>query len=232
MVVFPGGGVDPVDHRDTRSAGGPVRSERPERRPVSICPGGPGALGALDHPGRCSPSATTPTSSSPRCPPGQSRERRRRPRPSGPPGPTPGGGASGVPRMASLASDAADRVDPDRARPQLSSVAELLALGARSPDRDGAARGRPRCRRRQRERLGLPLPPSADGARADDRDRTRYSGRILAPNPGPMTLDGTNTWVLGPPGGGPRIVVDPGPAGRSTTCARSSEAAGELPSPC
>ena len=30
--------------------------------------------------------------------------------------------------------------------------------------------------------------------------------RVLAPNPGPMTLDGTNTWVL--PGG---IVVDPGP---------------------
>lgn len=31
--------------------------------------------------------------------------------------------------------------------------------------------------------------------------------RVLAPNPGPMTLDGTNTWVL--PGG---VVVDPGPA--------------------
>ena len=32
---------------------------------------------------------------------------------------------------------------------------------------------------------------------------------VLAPNPGPMTLSGTNTWVLGH--GGPRIVVDPGP---------------------
>lgn len=36
-------------------------------------------------------------------------------------------------------------------------------------------------------------------------------GLVLAPNPGPMTLDGTNTWILGPPGG-PSIVVDPGPA--------------------
>jgi glyoxylase-like metal-dependent hydrolase (beta-lactamase superfamily II) len=36
-------------------------------------------------------------------------------------------------------------------------------------------------------------------------------GRVLAPNPGPMTLDGTNTWILGPPGG-PSIVIDPGPA--------------------
>jgi glyoxylase-like metal-dependent hydrolase (beta-lactamase superfamily II) len=31
--------------------------------------------------------------------------------------------------------------------------------------------------------------------------------RILAPNPGPMTLDGTNTYVIGG-----EIVVDPGPA--------------------
>jgi len=33
---------------------------------------------------------------------------------------------------------------------------------------------------------------------------------LLAPNPGPMTLDGTNTWVLRAPGGD-AIVVDPGP---------------------
>lgn len=37
---------------------------------------------------------------------------------------------------------------------------------------------------------------------------------VLAPNPGPMTLDGTNTWVLGAAGSaeeGRAVVVDPGP---------------------
>ncbi|GAA3448714.1 MBL fold metallo-hydrolase [Dactylosporangium matsuzakiense] len=33
---------------------------------------------------------------------------------------------------------------------------------------------------------------------------------VRAPNPGPMTLDGTNTWLLRAPGGG-SVVVDPGP---------------------
>ena len=34
---------------------------------------------------------------------------------------------------------------------------------------------------------------------------------VLAPNAGPMTLDGTNTWVLREPGGAASVVVDPGP---------------------
>jgi len=34
---------------------------------------------------------------------------------------------------------------------------------------------------------------------------------VLAPNPGPMTLDGTNTWVLSAPGSARALVVDPGP---------------------
>jgi glyoxylase-like metal-dependent hydrolase (beta-lactamase superfamily II) len=33
---------------------------------------------------------------------------------------------------------------------------------------------------------------------------------VRAPNPGPMTLDGTNTWLLRAPGAG-CIVIDPGP---------------------
>ncbi|GAA4363428.1 MBL fold metallo-hydrolase [Nocardioides caricicola] len=34
---------------------------------------------------------------------------------------------------------------------------------------------------------------------------------LLAPNPGIMTLDGTNTWVLQEPGASASVVVDPGP---------------------
>ena len=34
---------------------------------------------------------------------------------------------------------------------------------------------------------------------------------ILAPNPSPWTLDGTNTWLLSAPGSGVAAVVDPGP---------------------
>jgi glyoxylase-like metal-dependent hydrolase (beta-lactamase superfamily II) len=34
---------------------------------------------------------------------------------------------------------------------------------------------------------------------------------VLAPNAGPMTLDGTNTWVLCEPGSTEAVVVDPGP---------------------
>lgn len=40
---------------------------------------------------------------------------------------------------------------------------------------------------------------------------TRCAARLLAPNPGPMTLEGTNSWVLREPGGERCVVVDPGP---------------------
>ncbi|MEW1954364.1 MBL fold metallo-hydrolase [Terrabacter sp. NPDC080008] len=34
---------------------------------------------------------------------------------------------------------------------------------------------------------------------------------VLCPNPSPMTLDGTNTWLLAEPGSDEVVVVDPGP---------------------
>jgi glyoxylase-like metal-dependent hydrolase (beta-lactamase superfamily II) len=43
------------------------------------------------------------------------------------------------------------------------------------------------------------------------RQVTETAGVVLAPNPGPMTLDGTNTWVLRSPDHEGAVVVDPGP---------------------
>jgi glyoxylase-like metal-dependent hydrolase (beta-lactamase superfamily II) len=43
------------------------------------------------------------------------------------------------------------------------------------------------------------------------RSGVPYVRLIRAPNPGPMTLDGTNTWVIGNQGED-ALVVDPGPA--------------------
>ncbi len=43
----------------------------------------------------------------------------------------------------------------------------------------------------------LPLPP--------------YLHLVRAPNPGPMTLEGTNTWIVGEPETAAPLVIDPGP---------------------
>jgi glyoxylase-like metal-dependent hydrolase (beta-lactamase superfamily II) len=44
-----------------------------------------------------------------------------------------------------------------------------------------------------------------------DGTRTVRARCVLAPNPSPMTLDGTNTWVLAEPHAGRSLVIDPGP---------------------
>lgn len=43
------------------------------------------------------------------------------------------------------------------------------------------------------------------------RPVTPSAGVLLARNPSPMTLEGTNTWLLGAPDQSVRVVVDPGP---------------------
>jgi len=44
-----------------------------------------------------------------------------------------------------------------------------------------------------------------------DGTGTERARCVLAPNPSPMTLDGTNTWVIAEPGSAAVLVVDPGP---------------------
>jgi glyoxylase-like metal-dependent hydrolase (beta-lactamase superfamily II) len=46
---------------------------------------------------------------------------------------------------------------------------------------------------------------------AIDGSGTARARCVLAPNPSPMTLDGTNTWVIAEPGSAAVVVVDPGP---------------------
>jgi glyoxylase-like metal-dependent hydrolase (beta-lactamase superfamily II) len=43
------------------------------------------------------------------------------------------------------------------------------------------------------------------------RQVTARATWLLAPNPGPMTFDGTNSWVLHEPGRRGAVIVDPGP---------------------
>lgn len=52
----------------------------------------------------------------------------------------------------------------------------------------------------------------AGGDRAVSGMGSARASCVLAPNPSPMTLDGTNTWVIAEPGGPAAVVVDPGPA--------------------
>lgn len=54
--------------------------------------------------------------------------------------------------------------------------------------------------------------PVAQPPHVDPSGPSRFARVVLAPNPGPMTLDGTNSYVLQAPGARTTVVVDPGPA--------------------
>ncbi len=60
-------------------------------------------------------------------------------------------------------------------------------------------------------------PREDQGGRTPERQQpidgsgTSRARCVLAPNPSPMTLDGTNTWLIAEPGARTAIVVDPGP---------------------
>jgi glyoxylase-like metal-dependent hydrolase (beta-lactamase superfamily II) len=52
---------------------------------------------------------------------------------------------------------------------------------------------------------------SVIGPAGEPRQVTARATWLLAPNPGPMTFDGTNSWVLHEPGRRGSVIVDPGP---------------------
>lgn len=57
----------------------------------------------------------------------------------------------------------------------------------------------------------VPRPASWDPKTWEGGTWSEYADCVLCPNPSPMTLEGTNTWLLGAPDQDGVVVLDPGP---------------------
>lgn len=96
-----------------------------------------------------------------------------------------------------------------RTRPTVAKGAESAGAGGhpRAPERPGAARqGGPAA-----TGLAPAAPLPGEPVTTVGGPATVRALCVLAPNPSPMTLEGTNTWLLAEPGSALAAVVDPGP---------------------
>ena len=98
----------------------------------------------------------------------------------------------------------------------LIELADLPTVAERDQSCARTARSSRCCREwwKCREWLAVSLsagPSSPELVMTSSRVGAAYVQLIRAPNPGPMTLDGTNTWVISDADEG-ALVVDPGPA--------------------
>ena len=188
-----------------------------------------GTRGRAGSPPRPSRVATTPGSSWPRCP--------RRPSPCGVGTEmdrvawwTPAGAlaADGARRARAVAADLRDAGELGRAptSPRCSTAATGRDLEPVVPVAASTTRRLPR---RAAGRPGA-APVTEPSAAAWTGGRVTAAGHLRAgAEPGPMTLEGTNTWVLAEPGRGLAVVVDPGPdvdGAPTRRCSRPRRAGG------